>query len=108
MTEKAPILPRTLAVLAALCLVGAFALAVFYPPHLTLGRLIGQLDHGLLVALQDGVRERIGEWAWQAVLMPTLQRPAWLLPLAAGIVLGGLALTTNSRRRVPGAPRRGT
>ncbi len=108
MTKKARILPRALAVLAALCLVGAFALAVFYPPQLTLGRLIGQVDHGLLLAVQDGVREGLGEWASWAVLMPVLQRPAWLLPLAAGIVLGGLALTTNSRRRVPGTPRRGT
>jgi hypothetical protein len=82
-----------LAVLAAMCLIGAFALVVMLPPMLSLSESIARMDHMMLVGLQDLVRNHVSEWAWRALLVPLLARPSWLLPLSAGIVLGGAAVT---------------
>ena len=105
MTKRTILLLRVLAILAALCLLGALGVAVFYPPRLALGRLLGQIDHQALVTLQEWVRDNLGEWTWRALVVPLLVRPAWLLPLMLGIILAGLTLTIGLRRRVPGAPR---
>lgn len=85
---------RVLAVLAAICLVGAFALLVMLPPMLSLGECIARLDQAMLVGLQNGVRNHLSEWAWRVVLLPLLARPGWLLPLSLGIVLAGAAVST--------------
>lgn len=105
MSNGAPIAVRVLAVLASICVVGAFALALLFPPTLQLARLISIIDHNILLALQDGIRDHFSEWAWRALVMPLLARPSWLVPLALGMILGGAALTVASRRRVPGTPR---
>jgi len=61
LSARPPILPRVLAVLAALCLVGAFALALFYPPTMPLQRLVAQFDQQLLLTAQEWVREHWGD-----------------------------------------------
>ena len=104
MSARPPILPRVLAVLAALCLVGAFSLALIYPPTMPLHRLVAQFDQQRLSALQEWVREHWGEGVWSAVFVPVLVRPGWFMPLAFALVFAGLALTSLSARRVPGSP----
>ena len=89
-------LPRLLAILAAICVVGAFALAVLYPPLMTLGRFISQIDHQSLVAAQEWIRDTWGDWVWMRICAPLLARPAWLSPLTLSLIFGGLALTARS------------
>jgi hypothetical protein len=105
LSARAPILPRVLAVLAALCLVGAFTLALFYPPTMPLQRLVAQFDQQILVTAQEWVREHWGDGIWSTIFVPLLARPGWLVPLACALVLAGLALTSLTARRVPGSPR---
>jgi hypothetical protein len=102
---RGQIAERILAVLAAAFLVAAFALANLFPATMPLTQLISMIDHALLLALQDGVRDHVSEWAWQALCLPVLLRPAWLFPLGVGIVLGGASLTLASRRRGSRSPR---
>lgn len=96
MKPRDPLLPRIFAILAAICVVGAFAIALLYPPMLTLGRLISQIDHQSLVAAQEWIRDQCGDWTWMNLCVPLLARPAWLLPLTLSLVFGGLALTARS------------
>ena len=63
---------RILAILAAMCLVGAFALVTFEPPMLSLGELVAMMDHSLLVAVQDWTRMRVSEWVWAELAVPLL------------------------------------
>ncbi len=105
MTLRAPLLTRGLLVAAALCVVAAFALAVLYPTMMRLDRFIETLDHGVLLRLQDGVRDALGDWAWQNVFVAVLVRPAWLLPLSLAIIFAGLAVSISTAKGLPGAPR---
>ena len=105
MKGRSPIAERVLAVLAAVCLVAAFALANLMPIALPLSALMSMIDHPALLALQDFVRDHISQWVWRAVFLPVLMRPCWLLPLVLGVVLGGAALTVASRRRGARSPR---
>ena len=95
------VLARVLAVLAAVALVGAFALATMLPPMTSLAELVGMVDNRTLIALPQMVRGNAGEWAWRWLVLPLLMRPVWLLPTACGVVLGGLAITLHG----PGAPK---
>jgi hypothetical protein len=99
------IVERLLAVLAALCLVGAFALAMLWPIMTTLDELLALTDQDLLVWLHDVVRAGLPDWIWRMLFQPMLSRPCWMLPLIMGVVLGGAALTAASRRGVPDTPR---
>ena len=105
MKARGQLTERILAVLAAMSLVVAFALANLFPATLPLSQLISMIDHPLLLWLQDGVREHLSEWTWQALFLPILQRPAWLLPLVIGVLFGGASLTVASRRRSSRSPR---
>ncbi|MDA8048669.1 MAG: hypothetical protein M0002_01430 [Rhodospirillales bacterium] len=95
------ILRRTLAILAAVLLVAAFALATLEPPDLPLGSLLYSIDSGLLNLLQAGIQRHLAPWIWDSVLVPVLIRPAWLLPAAGGILCAGgaatLTFTGNAR-----------
>ncbi len=103
MTARAPILTRSLLVAASICVVGAFSLAVLYPPMMRLDRFIATMDHGLLLRLQDWVREAWGDWVWQNLFVAVLVRPAWLPPLCLAIVFAGLAVSASTTRGVPGS-----
>jgi hypothetical protein len=104
LTPRTLLLTRGLLVLASLCVVGAFALAVLYPPMMRLDRFIAMMDHGLLLRMQDWVRDAWGDWVWQRVFVAVLVRPAWLVPLCLAVVFAGLAVTASTTRRVPGSP----
>lgn len=101
MTEHPPIVVRVLAILAAICVVASFSLALLLPPTLSLAGVIARLDHIFLVGLQDAVKGTFGDWMWAKVAMPVLTRPGWLLPLALGIVFGGVAVSLATRRAAP-------
>jgi hypothetical protein len=105
LSVRPPLAARGLAILAAACLVGAFALALFFPPETTLQRLVIEIDQAALLSVQDWVGEHWGAWVWANLFEAPLARPAWLLALSAGVILGGLAVTVGMARRVPGSPR---
>lgn len=95
------ILRRTLAIVAAMLLVAAFALAALEPPDLPLGSLLSNAEPGFLNALQAGVQNHLPPWFWNSLIVPLLLRPAWLLPAAGGLLCAGgaasLAFAVGSR-----------
>ena len=68
------------------------------PAELPLGQAVAAVDYGGLAALQDAVRKGIPDWLWLNLVVPMLVRPVWLLPVAMGIVTGGVAVTLATRR----------
>ena len=97
---------RTLAVLSAACMVGAFALAFLLPPMLPLAQLVGMYDSKLLFAVHDALTAHLPAWVWLDLVLPILMRPCWLPPASLGIVLAGAAMTVASRPGVPRSHRR--
>jgi hypothetical protein len=97
---------RILAILAAMFLVGAFALVTLLPPMLSLEELVSMTNHSLLVAVQDWTRMRVSEWVWDEMALPLLVRPCWLVPIACGLLCGAASVTLASRSRVPRSHRR--
>lgn len=89
---------RILAILAAVLLVGAFAMATLTPPDLMLGHALIMVDHSLLVTAQYEIQRHLSPWVWDRIAVPLLLRPAWFLPVAAGLVCAGAALTLASRQ----------
>jgi hypothetical protein len=100
------ILSRIMAVLAAILLVGAFALATVLPPGTSLVELLADMDHPLLVWLKDVSTSSLPSWVWDGVEVPILVRPAWLVPTSLGLIALGCAITLGSRKRVVGSHRR--
>ena len=89
---------RILAVVAALLFVLAFALALMLPAELPLGQAVATVDQHWVAALQDAVRKGVPDWVWVNLVVPMLLRPAWLLPVAMGMVTGGAAVSLATRR----------
>ena len=89
---------RILTVLAAIALVGAFALATLIPPLMPLGQVLLQADHNALTSAQATVTAHLSAAVWMSIVAPCLERPAWMLPAMLGIVLCGLALSTRPKR----------
>ncbi len=96
------LLQRIMAVLAAVLLVGAVAIALIGPPDVPLGTELYVLDRDDLLALQ----RHVAGWLWDAVALPVLVRPAWLLPACIGILCGGLSLSLSTRQRTQRSTRR--
>ncbi len=81
---------RILAILASGCLVAGFALATLFPPSFTLAHLITRwTDTG--VASLERFLMWVWPWAWRALVVPMLARPAWLAPVDLALVMGGVA-----------------
>jgi hypothetical protein len=97
---------RTLAIIAAIFLVGAVALATLGPPGVPLGQTLILIDHDLLHAIQAFVETHLARWFWGYLLVPLLLRPAWLLPAAIGIICAGLSITLASRHAASNQHRR--
>ena len=96
---------RVFMLLAAVMLVGAFALAVLGPQDMTLGQGLLLLDHTLLARARATVVTTLSQGWWDRVAVPMLVRPAWLPAAAVGLIFAGCALTlgggpaSTSRRR---------
>ncbi len=87
---------RVFTVLAAVCLVGAFALASLAPPDMPLGQAIYIADRELLTAIEAFVRNHLAHWVWTGIAVPLLLRPVWLMPASFGLICGGAAATLTS------------
>lgn len=92
------ILQRTLAVLAAVLLVGAVALATLGPPAVPLGGLLVMIDHDLTETLRSGIEQHFAAWMWNDMMVPLLVRPAWLVPASLGLIAAGAALSMAGRK----------
>lgn len=97
---------RILAVLAALFLVGAFALATLLPPSLTLAQLIALFDARMLYNVHDFVVANGSIWIWSRLVMPLMLRPSWLAPTSLGLICIGGAMTLGRSKGVPRSHRR--
>ena len=100
------IVARVLAVLAAISLVGAFALATLLPPQLTLAQLVAMFDARMLYGMHEFVVAHGSGWLWTRLEMPLLLRPCWLVPTGLGLIFAGSAMTFGSRKGVPRSHRR--
>ncbi len=92
---------RGLALLAAVLLVGAFALATAWPVDMPLSAFLALLDDAMAASLQATLRRDLPGWAWSSLAVPLLTRPAWLLLASLGLIAAGVAVTMANS----GAPR---
>ncbi len=97
--------PRALAVIAAIFLVSGIAIALLFPANVALAQMIYTIDGSALDWVESSLRQAVPGWAWVWVILPLLIRPAWLLPASIGIVAAGLSITFT-RRAETGSPRR--
>ncbi len=88
---------RVFAVLAAMLLVGAFALATLVAPDISLGAALFTLNGHALQAAHDGIIAHLSPWVWSAIAVPMLLRPVWLIPAGLGLICTGAALTLTTR-----------
>ncbi len=84
---------KIFAAAGAICLVASFALASLLRPWATLAELLLMLDRGMLVAWNRAEHSATMTWLWLHLAMPLMQRPAWLLPTALGLICLGAATT---------------
>ena len=99
------VVPRALAVIAAIFLVGGIAIAMLFPANLALAQMIYTIDGNALEWVESSLRRAIPLWTWTWVILPLLVRPAWLLPASIGVIAAGLSITFT-RRAETGSPRR--
>lgn len=84
---------KLFAALGALCLVASFAVASLMRPWATLAELFAVLDHRMVLVWDRAEHSSAVTWLWLHVVMPLMQRPAWLVPTALGLVFVGAATT---------------
>ncbi len=84
---------RSFLVLAAILMVGAFALALLPSWDMSLREAIEGLDVNMPERLRSGVTSVFGPAFWRWTLDPLLQRPSWLMPAALGLICVGGAVT---------------
>ena len=97
---------RILAVLAAMLLVGAAALAILGPPAVPLGQMLFLVDHDLMNAVHGFIGTHLAGWLWDYLIAPLMLRPAWLVPAALGLILGGMSLSLSTRKSAHQSHRR--
>ena len=95
------LLPRIFAVLAAVLLVGSVALASLLPADISLYGALHLMHPVSPDHLQRLVASRFGHFGWNAMALPLLNRPVWLIPVSLGLICVGGAISTLS----PAAPR---
>jgi hypothetical protein len=89
---------RVFAILAAVLLVSAVALAMLGPPSLPLGQALLMLDRDMTEAVHEFIQHNLFDWVWTDVFLPLLIRPAWLIPVALGLVCAGVAMSLPGRK----------
>ncbi len=97
---------RILAVLAAMLLVGAVALAMLGPPAVPLGQMLFMVDHDLMNEVHSFIGPHLAGWLWDYLIVPLKLRPAWLVPAALGLILGGMSLSLSTRKSTHRSHRR--
>ena len=94
-------MPRVFAVLAAVLLVGAVALASLLPSDLSLGQALHAVTAAGPEHLQQAVAGTFGHAVWAGLVFPVLIRPVWMLPVCAGLICVGGAVTATGRGPAP-------
>ena len=84
---------RTLSIVAAIMLVAAFLLATIGPSPTILSDLLATLSPELVAKTAQWLTAADAEWVWRRVLLPVLQRPAWLVPASISLLAAGGAAT---------------
>ncbi len=85
------------AVLAAVLLVGSIALASLVPADMNLRQAINALDGMATEHAQHVFVGVFGRGFWEAVLVPVLVRPVWMIPVSLGLICVGGAVTALSQ-----------
>jgi len=80
--------------IGALLLGLAAGIAAWFGPGAPLGAVIFALYPPLLNTFQAGVQRRLSPELWDAVILPVLEAPGWLIPA----MLGALFLLLGMRR----------
>ncbi len=97
---------RALAVFAAVMIVVSVALGTFEVHPRALGEFLAAIDANLLSGVQVFIVRWFGDWAWNALAIPLLRRPAWLPPASLALLTIGLALTLSGRKTATRSRRR--
>ena len=92
-----PLVPRMFAVVAAVLLVGSIALASLLPADMNLRQAINALDGMATERAQHLMVAVLGRGFWEAVLVPLLVRPVWMVPVCLGLICVGGAVTALSQ-----------
>ena len=90
-------MPRLFAVVAAVLLVGSIALASLVPADMNLRQAINTLDGMATEHAQHMFVGVFGRGFWEAVLVPLLVRPVWMIPVSLGLICVGAAVTALSQ-----------
>jgi len=100
------IVSKTLAVLAAILLIGALIIGTLGPEAMSLKDGLTLASRTSLDAAERFVRSNLSSWLWDKPLAALFVRPLWLIPAALGIICAGAATTAatksaanNTRRR---------
>ena len=101
MTARREIAVRVVAVIAAGFLVAAFSVALLFPAATSLGEVVSMTDGRALAGIQGFARAYLPDWAWGRLFVPLLVRPAWLSPMALGVVAVGVAVSLRSHQSAP-------
>jgi preprotein translocase subunit SecG len=97
---------RVWAVIAAVFLVASVAIATFGSESLSLGQALFQIDHDLADKVIGSTKRVVGNWAWDSLVQPLMQRPDWLIPACFGIISLGLSLSLTGRKSARQSHRR--
>lgn len=92
-----PLMPRVFAVLAAVLLVGSVALASLQPADTSLIQAIHALNGDAPEHFQRFVIGSLGHGFWEAVVLPVLVRPVWMIPVCLGLICIGGAVTAMTQ-----------
>ena len=87
-------------------LVGAVALAMLGPPAVPLGQMLFLVDHDLMDAVHSFIGTHVAGWLWDYLIVPVMLRPAWLVPVALGLICAGASLTLSTRKSTHRSHRR--
>jgi hypothetical protein len=64
----------------------ALVLALYLGVGEPLGAALFRLDAALLNTAQAGLQRHVAPWAWNDVVLPVIERPAWFAPAVLGAV----------------------
>ncbi len=81
------------AVVAAVLLVGSIALASLVPADTNLRQAINAMDGMAIEHAQHAFVGVFGRGFWEAMLVPLLVRPVWMIPVCLGLICVGAAVT---------------
>jgi hypothetical protein len=96
------IVHRILAIAAAVFFVAAVGIATFGAETMSLGQALDLIAPDVLNKLPAW----FGDWAWVALARPLMVRPAWMVPLSLGMILGGLSASLSNRKTTHRSHRR--